>query len=246
MPVPNTSASVGSISSLEVRIATAPDANARTMPGHEVVDVPPPDAHVAERPDGAAPAQERRSRRARRRTSPTNDASRLNSAFARSGASLVAGDAPPARSRRRPPRPRRSHRSSRAGSGAEPRRHTRPTSPATSASTVLAATAPIADRPPLARAQPLRASGGAGGRGSAISDRPATASDRRRVAAALLERSLQRLEHAHDAQPALGPRARLLAVADALDEVAALDPQRLLVRDASGSTTSPERAMYSP
>ncbi len=42
-----------------------------------------------------------------------------------------------------------------------------------------------------------------------------------------LERALQPLEHPHDAQPAVAVRARRGAGADALDEVLALDPQRL-------------------
>src|SRR3954451_16439569 len=48
----------------------------------------------------------------------------------------------------------------------------------------------------------------------------------------LLERPLQRLQHAHHAQSAHAVRARPLARADAVDEMPALDPQRLLVRDA--------------
>src|SRR5215211_9098886 len=49
---------------------------------------------------------------------------------------------------------------------------------------------------------------------------------------ALLERALQRLEHAHHPQARLGAGARLGAVPDAVDEVPALDQERLLVRDA--------------
>ena len=42
-----------------------------------------------------------------------------------------------------------------------------------------------------------------------------------------VQRALQLLEHAHDAQPAVAVGARCGAGADALDEVLALDPQRL-------------------
>src|SRR3954453_22997686 len=45
------------------------------------------------------------------------------------------------------------------------------------------------------------------------------------------EALLQALEHAHDAQPALAVGERGAAFAHALDEVLALDPQRLAVRD---------------
>ena len=48
---------------------------------------------------------------------------------------------------------------------------------------------------------------------------------------ALLERALERLQHAHHAQAALAARARLPTIGDALDEMTALDPQRLLVGD---------------
>src|SRR4051794_39106587 len=47
-----------------------------------------------------------------------------------------------------------------------------------------------------------------------------------------VERFLQTLEHAHDAQTASPVRDRRRSVAHALGEVLALDPQRLLVRDA--------------
>ena len=61
-------------------------------------------------------------------------------------------------------------------------------------------------------------------------------SARRRLAAsgasAAVERVLQRLEHAHDAQAAAAVRARRRAGADALHEVLALDAQRLDVGDA--------------
>src|SRR3954468_20883470 len=46
----------------------------------------------------------------------------------------------------------------------------------------------------------------------------------------LLQRLLQSLEDAHDAQAAVAVGHRSLAVAHALGEVPALDPQRLLVR----------------
>src|SRR3954449_8234602 len=48
---------------------------------------------------------------------------------------------------------------------------------------------------------------------------------------ALLERALQRLQHAHDAQSALTVGAGARTRPHALDEVLALDAQRLLVRD---------------
>src|SRR5436190_20829100 len=46
------------------------------------------------------------------------------------------------------------------------------------------------------------------------------------------QRLLQSLEHAHDAQPAATVGDGWPALADRLGEVPALDPQRLLVRDA--------------
>src|SRR3954447_4572432 len=46
-----------------------------------------------------------------------------------------------------------------------------------------------------------------------------------------VEALLQALEHAHDAQPALAVGERSAALAHAFDEVLALDPQRLAVRD---------------
>src|SRR5690349_20375984 len=47
---------------------------------------------------------------------------------------------------------------------------------------------------------------------------------------ALRQRALQVRQHAHDAEPRLGACSRLRPVADALEEVPALDPQGLLVR----------------
>src|SRR3954452_4982762 len=48
---------------------------------------------------------------------------------------------------------------------------------------------------------------------------------------ALLEGGLQAFEHAHHAQAAMAVRDRRRAVTHALGEMAALDPQRLFVRD---------------
>src|SRR4051812_46878680 len=48
---------------------------------------------------------------------------------------------------------------------------------------------------------------------------------------ALLERALERLQHTHHAQAALAAGAGLRAVGDPLEEVAALDPEGLLVGD---------------
>src|SRR2546422_242232 len=48
--------------------------------------------------------------------------------------------------------------------------------------------------------------------------------------AASLERALESLEHAHDPQAAVGTRLRRLSGAHRLDEVAAFDLERLLVR----------------
>ena len=54
------------------------------------------------------------------------------------------------------------------------------------------------------------------------------------------------LEHAHDAQAALAVGARRAALAHAVDEVLALEPQRLVVGDPRADQMSPERVMYSP
>src|SRR5437588_2525458 len=54
----------------------------------------------------------------------------------------------------------------------------------------------------------------------------------------LLERTLQRLENADDPQATLAVGARLLAAADAFQEVLALQPQRLDVRDPGAEDVS--------
>src|SRR5205807_1826541 len=72
------------------------------------------------------------------------------------------------------------------------------------------------------------------------SSSPAPRSDGRSTRA-LLERALQRLEHPHDAHAGLDAGARLAALADAVDEVAALDAQRLLVRHARAPHVSGPR-----
>src|SRR3954471_23055560 len=99
----------------------------------------------------------------------------------------------------------------------------------------LPSTAPSSIRTPAPIAQPgwittpAPISMSCGSTTSSPSTRPGARSDCRSTRA-LLERALERLEHAHHAQAALAPRARLPAVGDALDEMTALDPQRLLVR----------------
>src|SRR4051794_35891445 len=64
---------------------------------------------------------------------------------------------------------------------------------------------------------------------SSSSTRPGARSDGRSTLAPV-ERLLQALEHAHHAQTAAPIRDRRRAVANRFGEVAALDPQRLLVR----------------
>src|SRR5919201_722198 len=59
------------------------------------------------------------------------------------------------------------------------------------------------------------------------SSSPGARSDGRNTGA-FLERALERLEHPHHAQPALGAGARLGAVPEPVDEVAAPDPPGLL------------------
>src|SRR5919197_2485106 len=66
---------------------------------------------------------------------------------------------------------------------------------------------------------------------SSPTSRPGARSDGRSTRA-LLERALERFEHAHDPQPALGSGARLFPRAHALEEVEAFEPQWLVVRDA--------------
>src|SRR3712207_4901637 len=62
--------------------------------------------------------------------------------------------------------------------------------------------------------------------------RPGARSDSRiLVPSRLVQRSLQPLQHAHDAQPGVAVRARPAGLAQALDEVLALQPQRLAVAD---------------
>src|SRR4051794_31210932 len=65
---------------------------------------------------------------------------------------------------------------------------------------------------------------------SSASASPGARSDARSTRA-LLERPLELLQHAHHAQAALRAGTRRSAVADALDEVRALEPQRLVVAD---------------
>src|SRR6201999_1676982 len=100
------------------------------------------------------------------------------------------------------------------GIGADPRRQTRQYSTPSAPPAVATATTVIVSVPRCQRSADRRLD--------------------RRLTRARLKRPLQLLEHAHDAQPALRARARRLAVADPVDEVAALDPERLFVRHARG------------
>ena len=85
--------------------------------------------------------------------------------------------------------------------------------------------------PPRARRVTSSPTRGVGGYVRAGGDSAAQRGTDRGRAARGLERALELLEHADDAQPAGAVRARPRAGADALDEVLALDPQRLGVGD---------------